>query len=301
MGRWKWLLLGLLAVVIILALVQSLKLVASRQPSLPESDQAQNKNWDEARKGVGFHTKNSLASDLRAANEIGLVFLNAAAVNGRVPQIIKLGFEGGHLDFPVPNMAGDAKDPDGLKRAYLELVRDYQPVLIGLGNEIERMADRDEFVRIYPDLYAAVKAECPYCVVYPVFQYEAFDAALARQLPLDLLVFTSYPFARYSSVSSIPSDYYAAAGRVARELGVEVGFTEIGWPTLEPFSSGSPDVQSAFYRRFLELTSDLNLRFVSWGLLYGAASAGPEWADMGVLDDSGQRKPLFETILNSNF
>lgn len=254
------------------------------------------KNYSSINKGVGFLSRGNFVEDLKTANEVGLVFLNAASSNGEIPEIIVVGFESGYIDYPVPNMAGDA-DLENQKKAYSELIKKYKPHYIGLGNEIELMPDKNEFVSIYNELYDSVKSECEDCVVYPTFQYENFEPNLARQMKMDLLVFTSYPFIKYSDIKDIPSDYYLQAKEIDDEKNLKVAFTEIGWTALLDYRSGYEDFDStqvAFYKKFKDLTDNLDIDFVGWGLLYGAPEVGAEWEDMGLLDSQGNKKQIFE-------
>lgn len=247
--------------------------------------------------GVGFATKGEFVEDLKAADALGLVFLNARADGGEIPEIIRVGFELEYIKHPVPNMAGGAEDTEGLRRAYFDLVERYNPVFIGLGNELELMADTESFVEFYLDFYPELKSRCPDCIIYPVFHYEQLNSELVELLPMDLLVVTSYPFAKYASIHNIPDDYYKPLAVLASNKGVKIGFTEIGWTKL--YDSGEKDVLTAFYNRFNELIASMDVQFVSWGILYDIPEHGEEWGSVGLLREDGSKKPVYYSIKNS--
>lgn len=98
----------------------------------------------------------------------------------------------------------------------------------------------------------------------------------------------------------LPADFYDLAVETARLKGIGLAFSEIGWTHLEPFRSGhetADEAQAAFYARFKDILdasradSDVEVEFVSWGLLYGADGIGAEWEDLGLYHRDGTEKP----------
>ncbi len=297
----------ILAILAISVVVATIVVITSDRKSsdsildIKSSDNDLRKQYLNTSSGVGFVFHDDFATDLQRANEVGLSFFNAPSLDGEVPEVIRAGFELGYNDLPVPNMAGGSvSDMDGLKQAYLELVRQYDPVFIGLGNELELMTHKSEFVGAYNGIYDAIKAECSDCIIYPTFQYERFEPELIDNLKIDLLALTSYPFARYANLNDIPSNYYDQAFDIASRLDIPVAFTEIGWTHLPAYLSGystAGESQAAFYERFSEIIDGRNVQFVSWGLLYGSPETGEEWADLGLYSLDGSRKePLYSVF-----
>jgi hypothetical protein len=155
-----------------------------------------------------------------------------------------------------------------VRRAYtnftLRAVRELQPRYLGLASEINTYADAfpddfANFVSLYRDTYAQVKAESPETRVFVTFQWEDlnnliptaaegraaydinWDQVEAFEPDLDLWVISSYPFIAFPSGTPIPDDYYAPLlARTDKRLAVAEG----GFVSREaaPFS-GTPGDQ----------------------------------------------------------
>lgn len=153
-----------------------------------------------------------------------------------------------------PELAGaDFATPE-VRQAYrhftLRVLREITPRYLGLASEINTYADAfpedfPNFLSLYRETYAAVKAESPQTRVFVTFQWEDlnnlfptgaegrqpyqtnWDQVEAFEPELDLWAISSYPFAAFSSGSAIPADYYTPLlARTPRPLAVaEGGYT----------------------------------------------------------------------------
>ena len=86
---------------------------------------------------------------------------------------------------------------------------------------------------------------------------------------MDLLVFTSYPYAvqGINMLSDIPDDYYSQVSGYMP--GKPFGFTELGWPSLEFF--GGEQGQADFLKNVssrLTVEQRINLHLLGWAWLH---------------------------------
>ncbi|MBT3390515.1 MAG: hypothetical protein HN413_08895 [Chloroflexi bacterium] len=111
------------------------------------------------------------------------------------------------------------------------LAGDLQPRYLGLASEINTYADAqpadfENFVNLYRETYAAIKAVSPQTQVFVTFQWDdlnnviPFDIADGEPFQpkweqievfepqLDLWAISSYPFVVFDSAADIPADYY---------------------------------------------------------------------------------------------
>lgn len=131
------------------------------------------------------------------------------------------------------------------KNYTLRLAREFQPRYLGLASEINTYMeahpeDAENFLSLYRETYAAVKAESPETQVFVTFQWDQVSGlAMAapgaeRQLDwaqievfepqLDLWVISSYPFVVFPSGADIPADYYSPLlARTDKPLAVAEG------------------------------------------------------------------------------
>ena len=113
---------------------------------------------------------------------------------------------------------------------------------------------------------------------------------------LDVAAFTTYPFLDYASPADIPEDYYA---EIATHTPRPITFTEIGWPSaplvtaLDSEHGGTPDEQSAFVRRFFQLTADTDLVVALWAFPHdlGAGSHNAAMGSLSLRHNDGTPKP----------
>jgi hypothetical protein len=129
----------------------------------------------------------------------------------------------------------------------LWITREFQPRYLGLASEINTYADAhpDDFpnyLSLYREVYAAVKAESPATQVFVTFQWEDLNNLIASategrspyqtnwdqieafEPQLDLWAISSYPFVIFKTGAEIPVDYYTPLlGRTDKPLAVGEG------------------------------------------------------------------------------
>lgn len=137
----------------------------------------------------------------------------------------------------------------------LRVLRDFHPRYLGLASEINTYADfhPDDFpnyLSLYREVYARIKAEAPETQVFVTFQWDELNNMMpgipgggkrletrweqieAFEPQLDVWAISSYPFVVVQHGSDIPADYYARLlARTDKPLAVgEGGFTtrEVG-------------------------------------------------------------------------
>jgi hypothetical protein len=143
----------------------------------------------------------------------------------------------------------------------------FHPRYLGLASEINTYMDAhpddaSNFVSLYREIYAAVKAEAPDTQIFVTFQWEDLNNLFGQAEPghqphqinwdeveafepnLDLWVISSYPFAVFKSGADIPADYYAPLlSHASKPLAVAEG----GYSSRPAGSfSGAPEDQVAY-------------------------------------------------------
>ncbi|MBI4731067.1 MAG: hypothetical protein HY781_02870 [Chloroflexi bacterium] len=144
----------------------------------------------------------------------------------------------------------------------LRILHEFHPQYLGLASEINTYNDThpDDFpnyLSLYNEVYALVKAEAPETQVFVTFQWEELNnlmPSVAHGEPydvnwdqveqfepnLDLWVISSYPYFMFQSGADIPDDYYSPLlTRTSKPLAVAEG----GY-TSEPVGSFPGDLQS---------------------------------------------------------
>ena len=150
----------------------------------------------------------------------------------------------------------------------LWIVRTFHPRYLGLASEINTYMDAHpedaaNYLSLYHETYALVKAEAPETEVFVTFQWEdlnnlfgqpeedhgqAYDINWEQvevfEPDLDLWVISSYPFVAFKSGSQIPDGYYTPLlTRTSKPLAVaEGGYTS---QPVGPFP-GAPEDQVAY-------------------------------------------------------
>jgi hypothetical protein len=181
----------------------------------------------------------------------------------------------------------DSDFRNAYKKGALDAIKASKPLYLSVGNEVNRwyeqygVEDNDpngfqHFVSLYEEIYDAVKELSPETIVFCIFSREIVDENREADLKvlemfnpdkLDVLVFTTYPFAlaEINSVFDIPDDYYS---RALDRIGVTdkpFGFTELCWSTLEYF--GGEPAQAKFLTQAAgRLTTEqgVNLHLFGW-------------------------------------
>ncbi|HEY49805.1 MAG TPA: hypothetical protein G4O13_07150 [Dehalococcoidia bacterium] len=242
--------------------------------------------------------------------------------NGMFP-IINLSFidkdlETGLLILKVPQgMEGATLSDSDFRNAYkqgaLDAARASKPLYLSVGNEVNRWYEQygaeagdpngfQHFVSLYEEIYDAVKELSPETNVFCIFSREIVDGLREADLSvvemfdpekLDILVFTSYPFAvqGINSPSDVPDDYYS---RILDCIGVPdkpFAFTELAWSTLDPF--GGEQAQAEFLTDAAgRLTAEqgMNLHLFGWWSLIDL-DADPH--NTGLIAQDGREKEAY--------
>lgn len=210
--------------------------------------------------------------------------------NGMFP-IIHLSFIGSGVTLVTPPGMENAtlSDPawrSAYKQAAIDVVKAIHPGYLSLGNEVNRWYEKygadgpngfAHYVRLYEEIYDAVKNISSQTKVFCVFareivsEHREANLEVLRQFnpkKMDLLVFTSYPYALGKThPSKIPDDYYSRASDYMP--GKPFGFSEIAWASLNAL--GGEQAQADFIvQATTRLTHDrgINLHLFGWAWLH---------------------------------
>jgi hypothetical protein len=221
----------------------------------------------------------------------GQIFVkNLIRDNGMFP-IVHMSFIGSDMTLVAPSGMENAtlSDPAwraAYKEAALDIVKIARPRYLSLGNEVNRWYEKygedgpngfKNYVSLYEDIYDAVKKLSPETKVFCVFAREIVSENREAKLEvislfnpdkMDLLVFTSYPYALgKTNPSMIPDDYYSKAADYMP--GKPFGFSEIAWASLDAL--GGEQAQADFIvQATTRLTRDrgINLHLFGWSWLH---------------------------------
>ena len=141
------------------------------------------------------------------------------------------------------------------KKSILDVVRAVKPLYLSTGNEVNRWFEIfgnqqdnpngfQHYVSLHEEIYDEIKEISPETKVFCVFAREIINENREADLEiinmfnfdkLDLLIFTSYPYAikDINHPSDIPYNYYSYASNYIPEK--PFGFSELGWSSLESF------------------------------------------------------------------
>lgn len=198
------------------------------------------------------------------------------------------------------------------KQSIIDVVKVAKPLYLSVGNEVNRWyeeygADNGDpngfqhFVSLYEEVYEEVKEISPKTKIFCVFSREIVDKNREADLKvlnmfepetLDLLIFTSYPFAiqGINDPSDIPDNYYSKLPSNMKDK--PFGFSEIGWPSLESF--GREGGQAKFLENIqkrLTVGQGLNLHLMAYLWLYDMN----EKDETGLVEFNGTEKKGFKT------
>lgn len=219
------------------------------------------------------------------------------------------------LQVPPGQKYSSLSDPDfreAYKEGALAAVRAARPLYISLGNEVNRWYEQygaegpngfGQFVSLYEEIYHAIKELSPQTRIFCIFAREIVEENREAELEvlslfdpgkMDLLAFTSYPFAvqGINRVADIPDDYYSRASDYLGTKNIPFGFTELTWSTLEPF--GGEAAQARFLRDAtgrLTAGQGLNLQLLGWWSLYDL-EADPHGT--GLISRDGREKEAYQ-------
>jgi hypothetical protein len=215
----------------------------------------------------------------------------------------------------------------------LWVVRHFHPRYLGLASEINTYMDAHpedapNYLSLYKEVYAAVKAEAPETQIFVTFQWEDlnnlfdqpeegdrqpyvinWDQVEAFEPDLDIWVISSYPFVAFQSGAQIPDGYYTPLlTRTSKPLAVaEGGYTS---RPVGPFA-GAPEDQVAYLNALHDqigerldfwvylLLNDFNLD--SYSDMMRSQGQGDDdvntlgmFASVGLRDFDGSPKPAME-------
>jgi hypothetical protein len=239
--------------------------------------------------------------------------------NGMLP-LFNMSFIGGGMSLNSPSDIADAtlQNPEwrnAYKQAALDIVRAARPLYFSIGNEVNRWYEHhgaessnpdgfQHYVSLYNEIYDAVKEISPYTNVYCIFAREIVaenreaDLGVLKMFNparMDLLVFTTYPYAVSSinRVDDIRGSYYAEA--LEYMPGKPFGITEAGWAALEPF--GGEQGQADFIDKLagdLTVGQRINLQLLGWPWL----SALDENDYVALVKRDGTPRPALNTWMD---
>jgi len=222
--------------------------------------------------------------------------------NGMFP-LVHFSFFGAGMALVQPLGMNDVTLSDSAwrsayKTAILDTVRVVRPLYLSVGNEVNRWFEEhgaaagdpngfQHFVTLYEEIYDAVKELSNKTQVFCVFakeivsEYREADLSVLGMFnasKLDMLAFTSYAFAVQSvnSPADVPDDYFSRA--LTHMPGKRMGFTELGWPSLEAFGGqqGQADFLEDVAGR-LTAGQGVELHLLAWAWLH----------DLNVDDETG--------------
>ena len=209
-------------------------------------------------------------------------------------------------DFATPEIR------QAFRHFTLRVLREIQPRYLGLASEINTYADAHpgdfaNFLGLYRETYAAIKAEAPATLVFATFQWEDlnnlfpgssegrqayainWDQVEAFEPDLDLWVISSYPFVAFPSADEIPDDYYTPLlTRTDKPLAVgEGGFTS---RPIGPFR-GAPKDQVGY---LTALHDQIGKRLAFWIYLLLSDFDPEEYA--ATMRDQGRGQVDIDTL-----
>lgn len=190
----------------------------------------QNIDWESFVNGVDgeSQTRTDLTNQVKLAQQNGLdlIFILDAlnGLNRREFIGIPPGWE---ADF------ADANVRSAYRNYALWVVKNFQPRYLGLASEINtymdaHAEDASNFISLYNEIYALVKAEAPETQIFVSFQWEDlnnmfpqpeegnrqrltpnWEQVEAFEPNLDIWVISTYPYFVFSHGADIPADYYS--------------------------------------------------------------------------------------------
>jgi len=228
------------------------------------------------------------------AGSWGQTFLQGYIRGNNMFPIIHLSFFGQGVTLVKPPGMDNAtlSDPEwrnAYKKAAIDVVKIAKPLYISLGNEVNRWYEKygaqdgdpngfQHFVTLYEEIYDSLKKICPEIIVFCIFAREIVSENREADLSiismfnpdkLDLLVFTSYPYAvqGINRPYDIPDDYYSRVFNYITDK--PFGFSELGWPSMSAF--GGEQGQADFIidaANRLTRNQGINLYLFGWAWLH---------------------------------
>lgn len=241
----------------------------------------QNTAWEDFAEGgteSESQTRTDLINQVKLARQNNLEYIFVIdALNGlNRKEFIGLP-AGWEANFANPNIRS------AYRNYALWVVRTFHPRYLGLASEINTYMDAhpddtQNFISLYNEIYALVKAEAPETQIFVTFQWDDLNNMFpqpeegnrqrlqtnweqieAFEPNLDLWVISTYPYFVFSNGTQIPVDYYTPLlSRTGKLLAIaEGGFSSqpVG------FAQGTPEDQVAYLNA---LHSQLGPRLAFW-------------------------------------
>lgn len=239
-----------------------------------------NTDWDSFAAGVDGESQ--LRTDiinqviLARQNELDTIFV-LDALNG----LNRREFDGLPADWDASFANPDVRT--AYKNYAIWVVRNFKPRYLGLASEINTYMDAHpedapNFISLYHEIYALVKAEAPKTQVFVSFQWDDLNNMFPqpeegnrqKQQPnweqveafepnLDVWVISTYPYFIFPTGADIPADYYAPLlSRTSKPVAIaEGGFSTVAF---EQFTH-TPEDQVAYLNA---IHTQLGARMVFW-------------------------------------
>lgn len=284
--------------------------------------------WTEFVKGVDVKSQKITdmqnARTLALANNLDLIYI-VDPLNG----LNRREFAGLPKDWETSFANPDVRN--AYRNYAMRILREFKPRYLGLASEINTYMeaypqDTENFISLYQETYAAIKAEAPETQVFVTFQWEqlnnlaGFEQAgvpyqtkweqiEAFEPQLDLWVISSYPFIVFPTGAEIPADYYSALlTHTAKPLAVaEGGFVSRQTGHIPGTPQDQVDYLKAIHTQIGSrldfwiylLLSDLN--GTSYAKIFRQQGAQEDdittlgfFVNVGLLEKDGTAKPAME-------
>lgn len=218
------------------------------------------------------------------------------------------------IDRQLPASIGRRFSDEKVRLAFthcaMRIAEEYHPPYLALGSEVNTYLrrhpeDLPHLVSLLQDTAAAIKRLSPATKITATLQYELlsgthdgtpqWDLLNALEPALDVVAITTYPSPHFNDPDAIPASYYA---QLKQHTSKPVIIAESGWPTGGPAAyGGSEEKQERFLRKFVELTSDLDVELWIWWFLHDWEGAGyPDFfKTMGLRTSDGRPKRSWAT------
>ena len=219
--------------------------------------------------------------DWAAPDVIESIGFADAYAEGLIP-VVALGF-----DFEIVDDTYFSRNLPEIRNTFRDVLETYELDYLAFGVEVNRLipevsqASFQDFVIAYRDIYDLVKFHSPETKVFTIFQLEYLKgAALLSGLEFephwdvldqfegkqDLVGLTIYPFLEYTSVDSIPPDYY---DEIPEKIDLPIAITEMAWLSEDVvIVEGSEGDQVSFLLDILEQTRNWDLEMMMYSFLY---------------------------------
>lgn len=250
-------------------------------------------------KGVGFVNNNNFATSLAEANKFDAIgFYAITDTSGDIPEIIQVAYSNNVKAKPVVSLnffdagtgiAVAGYGDENYNKVLIKIAETYKPEYLGVGNEVDRYSNINEFAIVQNKIYDKIKEVSPHTKVFTVFQYESMtDWSVINKFKLDAVGFTTYPQIKYATMDEIPEDYYKHMN-----IGKPVLITEFGW------SSKDEAEQARFLNVFNSRLGSAGVgpELKIWGLLYDYPLKGGIWTDMGLIKTDGTKKQVYNEFI----